>query len=95
MQKTAEDMVSVRYKQWNGEMKEPASRKPLWVCLNRYRRRDLSREDEVQGVTLLFAHANGFPREVRYKLGLIELYRLTCLAIADLGARIAKPQSTT
>lgn len=65
VQKTAEDMVAVRYRQWSGEMKEPGSRKPLWVCLNRYRRRDLSREEEAKGITLLFAHANGFPREVR------------------------------
>lgn len=66
MQETAQDMVSVRYRQWSGEMKAPGSRKPLWACLNRYRRRDLSREEEIAGITLLFAHANGFPKEVRY-----------------------------
>ena len=73
VQKTAEDMVSVRYKQWSGEMKEPGSRKPLWVCLNRYKRRDLSREDEARGTTLLFAHANGFPKEVRYTVRMVVL----------------------
>ncbi|TFY55640.1 hypothetical protein EVJ58_g8118 [Rhodofomes roseus] len=64
VRKTADEIVGVRYKQWNGELKEPGSRKPLWVNLNRYRRRALSPGDESKGVTLLFAHANGFPKEI-------------------------------
>ncbi|KAH9926152.1 Alpha/beta hydrolase family-domain-containing protein [Fomitopsis serialis] len=74
VQKTADEIVGVRYKQWNGELKEPGSRKPLWVCLNRYRRRNLSQEEEAKGVTLLFTHANGFPKEIWEPalLGLLE-----------------------
>ncbi|KZT67781.1 alpha/beta-hydrolase [Daedalea quercina L-15889] len=64
VQKTADEMVALRYRQWNGELKERGSRKPLWVCINRYRRRDLPRDEETKGLTLLFAHANGFPKEI-------------------------------
>lgn len=82
VKKTAEDMVSVRYKQWSGEMKEPGSRKPLWVCLNRYRRRDLSHEEETRGVTLLFAHANGFPREVSHISWVVKHLSPTCAGLS-------------
>lgn len=33
----------------------------LWICLNRYVRKGM----KGTGLTLLFAHANGFPKEVR------------------------------
>ena len=58
-------MVVTRMKQWGGELLGEGSRKPLWVCLNRYRRRVSSSEGEMGGVTLFFVHANGFPKEVR------------------------------
>jgi hypothetical protein len=41
------------------------SRKLLWNCLNRYVKNDLSKQS---GLTLFFAHANGFPKEVRFLL---------------------------
>jgi len=41
-------------------------RQILWNCANRYVRSDLeSRTTSTNGVTLFFAHANGFPKEVR------------------------------
>ena len=60
-----ETMVTTRRKQWSGELQGMGSRKPLWVCLNRYRRRNALPESEVKGVTLFVVHANGFPKEVR------------------------------
>jgi hypothetical protein len=36
----------------------------LWNCLNRYVRQGLD-ESSSTGVTLFFAHATGFPKEVR------------------------------
>lgn len=35
----------------------------LWNCVNRYVKKDLSERNRT-GVTLFFAHANGFPKEV-------------------------------
>jgi pimeloyl-ACP methyl ester carboxylesterase len=37
------------------------SEKLLWNCVNRYVKRDLR---EQKGLTLFFAHANGFPKEI-------------------------------
>ncbi|PCH38438.1 hypothetical protein WOLCODRAFT_130894 [Wolfiporia cocos MD-104 SS10] len=56
----SDGMVAMRYKQWNGELILPPSRKQLWACLNRYVRKD----NNGNGVTLFFAHANGFPKEI-------------------------------
>ena len=37
----------------------------LWNCANRYVRSDLgNRTTSTKGITLFFAHANGFPKEV-------------------------------
>jgi hypothetical protein len=41
------------------------SRRPLWVCLNRYVRENLRASGSGPRITLLLAHANGFPKEVR------------------------------
>jgi len=38
----------------------------LWNCVNRYVKKDLDLSNKT-GVTLFFAHANGFPKEVSYK----------------------------
>ena len=38
----------------------------LWNCVNRYVKKDLLSKT---GVTLFFAHANGFPKEVSYECG--------------------------
>ena len=40
----------------------------LWNCVNRYVKRDLDLSNKT-GVTLFFAHANGFPKEVSSKCG--------------------------
>lgn len=69
VRETAGDVLSIKGKQWEGAFDRlPRNAKPLWSCVNRYVRRDL-RADGDRGVrtsiTLLFAHANGFPKEVR------------------------------
>lgn len=64
-QKIEEQLVATREKQWSGELQGLRSRKPLWACLNRYRRRDGSPGNEQKGVTLFLVHANGFSKEVR------------------------------
>jgi hypothetical protein len=38
----------------------------LWNCVNRYVKQGLNVSNKT-GVTLFFAHANGFPKEVSYK----------------------------
>jgi hypothetical protein len=43
----------------------PGSRKVLWNCVNRYVRENLDRQNQPGGLTLFFAHANGFPKEVQ------------------------------
>jgi hypothetical protein len=40
----------------------------LWNCVNRYIKKDLNSFNKT-GVTLFFAHANGFPKEVSYECG--------------------------
>ena len=40
----------------------------LWNCVNRYVKKDLDLSNKT-GVTLFFAHANGFPKEVSYESG--------------------------
>jgi hypothetical protein len=37
----------------------------LWNCVNRYVKKNLDLSNKT-GVTLFFAHANGFPKEVSY-----------------------------
>lgn len=55
-----------------GELGGERSEKLLWNCINRYVKRG---QDERKGLTLFFAHANGFPKEIwettlRYLLSL-------------------------
>lgn len=38
----------------------------LWNCVNRYVKNGLNEKQGGTGVTLFFAHANGFPKEVRF-----------------------------
>ena len=40
----------------------------LWNCINRYVKKKLDLSNKT-GVTLFFAHANGFPKEVSYECG--------------------------
>lgn len=44
-----------------GELGGERSEKPLWNCVNRYVKRV---QDGRKGLTLFFAHANGFPKEI-------------------------------
>ena len=41
----------------------------LWNCVNRYARKDLDLSNKT-GLTLFFAHANGFPKEVSHEFGI-------------------------
>ncbi|KAG2159382.1 Alpha/beta hydrolase family-domain-containing protein [Suillus bovinus] len=45
----------------SGELGGERSEKPLWNCVNRYTKRV---QDGRRGLTLFFAHANGFPKEI-------------------------------
>ncbi|CCL98483.1 uncharacterized protein FIBRA_00481 [Fibroporia radiculosa] len=62
--KTSEFIKEMRYEQWAGRLKGPGSRNQLWACVNRYLRSDLQEGQLSNGVTLFFAHANGFPKEI-------------------------------
>ena len=42
----------------------------LWNCVNRYVKNDLDLSN-MTGVTLFFAHAIGFPKEVSYECGIL------------------------
>ncbi|KAI0325516.1 alpha/beta-hydrolase [Cubamyces sp. BRFM 1775] len=62
--KTAKEILSVKEKQWRGELDDlPLGRKPMWNCVNRYVRKQGGGATNL-GVTLFFAHANGFPKEI-------------------------------
>ena len=53
----------------------------LWNCVNRYVKKDLDLSNKT-GVTLFFAHANGFPKEVSYEYGILKdmiTYRPICV----------------
>ncbi|EAU84154.1 hypothetical protein CC1G_08695 [Coprinopsis cinerea okayama7 len=46
-----------------GPLRTDGYPKVLWNCINRYSRKGLNPEQET-GLTLFFAHANGFPKEI-------------------------------
>ena len=47
----------------------------LWNCVNRYVKKGLDLSNKT-GMTLFFAHANGFPKEVSYECGIFWGYYL-------------------
>ncbi|EGO01092.1 hypothetical protein SERLA73DRAFT_72062 [Serpula lacrymans var. lacrymans S7.3] len=47
-----------------GQLPGEPSRKVLWNCINRYVKNTHSTDNKSKGVTLLLAHANGFPKEI-------------------------------
>ncbi len=63
---TAKEIFHARERQWNGGLNKEGSEITLWNCVNRYARKPT--EDSGgragEGLTLFFAHANGFPKEV-------------------------------
>lgn len=79
-QKSA-DMMDARRRQGTGKSAE-GSRKLLWNCLNRYVKKDLGIGQN--GLTLFFAHANGFPKEVSSFPSLTS--RRLRSSVVDLGA---------
>lgn len=82
---TVADVLTTKEKQRHGVLKGPLSQKVLWNCLNRYVRRDSSGTRAGCGVTLLFAHANGFPKEVWVCLGLLMGRIIQRCGMADMG----------
>lgn len=66
VQRSLDEILGARLKQWAGSLPGEGCRTLLWNCVDRYVRRDGSRGGVVgrPPVTLLFAHANGFPKEV-------------------------------
>ena len=64
-EQAAHDIIDLKARQWRGELSDlPPSRKPLWVCVNRYTRRGLPEWGTGGGVTLFVAHGIGFHKEV-------------------------------
>ncbi|KAJ3012757.1 hypothetical protein NUW54_g1777 [Trametes sanguinea] len=62
--KTTDELLSIKEKQWRGELDHlPRGRKPMWNCINRYVRNSSGLAVD-NGITLFFAHANGFPKEI-------------------------------
>lgn len=65
VENTLNEILGARIKQWSGELStHKASTTLLWNCIDRYVRRDTARSTSGKPVTLFFAHANGFPKEV-------------------------------
>ena len=57
----ATEMLGAKRRHSAASEPREGSRKLLWNCVNRYARNDLTGQ---KGLTLFFAHANGFPKEV-------------------------------
>ncbi|KAG6890490.1 hypothetical protein C0992_000982 [Termitomyces sp. T32_za158] len=55
--------VLQKLKDLRGSLVPRGAKQVLWNCVNRYVRVGLD-EKQASGVTLLFAHANGFPKEI-------------------------------
>ncbi|KAI0649940.1 Alpha/Beta hydrolase protein [Trametes meyenii] len=68
VQRTGREVLDAKERQWRGELDHlPRGSKTFWNCVNRYvRRRPSSAEEDgfEKGITLFFAHANGFPKEI-------------------------------
>ena len=62
-----EHIIDVKGKEVSGELNAEESHAQLWNCVNRYVKRDQSPKGtkrDGKPLTLFFAHANGFPKEV-------------------------------
>jgi len=59
----ARELIEERACFAQGKLYGDHSQKPLWNCVNRYVRTD----NPGSGLTLLLAHANGFPKEACYQ----------------------------
>lgn len=59
--RSAQDLLGRRQRHADHPLK--GSDKLLWNCINRYVKKGLNNGN---GLTLFFAHANGFPKEVRH-----------------------------
>lgn len=64
VENTLDEILGWRVKQWKGELDtlEP-NRTVLWNCVKRFVKKDPSKISS-RPLTLFFAHANGFPKEV-------------------------------
>lgn len=59
-----DEILDLKVKHWNGELGGGGTTQ-FWQCLDRYVRKDAALRADGSGLTLLFTHANGFPKEVR------------------------------
>jgi hypothetical protein len=68
VQDAVKEVVRTRMMYEAGALGAQGSTAPLWCALNRYVRRDLDTKPAPKGngVTLFFAHASSFPKEVRF-----------------------------
>lgn len=64
VESTLNEILGWKLKQWNGELDglEP-DRALFWNCIKRFVKKDASKT-AARPLTLFFAHANGFPKEV-------------------------------
>ena len=60
--------TALRLLDWSNDTSAVTDGYPLvlWNCVNRYVKKDLDMSKKT-GLTLFFAHANGFPKEVSYE----------------------------
>lgn len=61
----ADEILSTKQRQLAGKLDGAPSRQPLWICVNRYRRKNARTTGHGASITLFFAHATGYPKEVR------------------------------
>lgn len=70
-----DEIIETKQRQLGAGADAAPSRAPLWVCVNRYRRKGagarVERDWEPGGVTLFFAHATGYTKEVRARPSLL------------------------
>lgn len=66
-----------KLKHWDGKL-TGHSEKQLWNCVNRYVRKDRTTTKGAKHLTLFLAHANGFPKEVRFRLVGCSAYLSLC-----------------
>jgi hypothetical protein len=64
IERIAKELLANSVLHAQGRLNGENSTKQLWNCVNCYRRQG-PQQGNVHGLTLFFAHANGFPKEVR------------------------------
>jgi pimeloyl-ACP methyl ester carboxylesterase len=63
LSRTADEVIARLEKHANGRL-DSRDRKIYWNCVNRYVKKDLRDASDNKRLTLFFAHASGFPKEI-------------------------------